>query len=512
MSDFDSSGKGGKRGSKGGSVWDHLRTIGQGVLDGFTGGGKPAATSGKGVQRSVSRQDPLTSERRVAASQVKRSLRAWRDRQDAEGGATGATGVQRKPQIPSGGGAPLPGAVKSKMEGKLGADLSNVKIHTGGDSEKASEDLNAKAFTVGNDVHFGSGQFDPSSKEGEKLIAHELTHVVQGQRGGDGGGGGGAQRAEENEADSESEAVEGADGEALEVSSPDEPAEKEADEVSEKVVEGEETQESQGATSPKQLNRQAVYRTSGDTAATQGKTRTDLDKELADIFTDLTTKACVKDLATYRPHIQGKYNKAADDRQRQQVIAEARRVQTVAGMGATAVYGCAKAGQEYDLAGKKVSIDPLSEADVLYIMGDTIHIDEVAHVAHGLRMKAMRSTLADPGQFDRLIQWRTNNPGAVVEFAVDDETAWTEIFGMGEGESASAAQRIFGNQITITIGSTRLDPPTFSSLFDKIKAKFSVCKSKGYVKNWSEYFAKYNATVADGIALAAMDNNAIPRK
>lgn len=209
------------------------------MLEGFAGGGKPADTSGKGVQRSVSRsvsrQDPLTSERRVAASQVKRSLRAWRDRQDTEGGATG---VQRKPQIPSGGGAPLPGPVKSKMEGKLGADLSNVKIHTGGDSEKASEDLNAKAFTVGNDVHFGSGQFDPSSKEGEKLIAHELTHVVQGQRG---GGDGDAQRAEENEAESESDAVEGADGEALEVSNPDEPAEKEADEVSEKVVEGEES-------------------------------------------------------------------------------------------------------------------------------------------------------------------------------------------------------------------------------------------------------------------------------
>lgn len=238
MSDFDSSGKGGKRGSKGASVWGHLRTIGQGVLDGFAGGSKPAATGGKGVQRSVSRQDPLTSERRVAASQVKRSLRAWRDRQDAEGGATG---VQRKPQIPSGGGAPLPGAVKSKMEGKLGADLSDVKIHTGGDSEKASEDLNAKAFTIGNDVHFGSGQFDPSSKEGEKLIAHELTHVVQGQRGGGDSRGGDAQRAEENKTESEGEAPEGADGEALEVSNPDEPAEKEADEVSEKVVEGDES-------------------------------------------------------------------------------------------------------------------------------------------------------------------------------------------------------------------------------------------------------------------------------
>lgn len=218
MSEFDSGGKGsgGKKGN-GSSFWDGLRSLGQGIVDGFT---SSAGTSGPplGSSRKPDRKDPLGGERRVAAAQVRRSLKAWRDREEAET-------IQRKPQIPSGGGNPLPGGVKSKMEGKLGADLSAVKVHTGGDSEKASEDLNAKAFTVGDDVHFGSGQFDPSSKEGEKLLAHELTHVVQGQKGG-------VQRKEE------SDDAEGPDGEAMEVSEPDEPAEKEADEVSEKVVEG----------------------------------------------------------------------------------------------------------------------------------------------------------------------------------------------------------------------------------------------------------------------------------
>lgn len=227
---------------KGSSFWEHARTVGQGVLEGLLG-----STSSK---RSVSRNDPMAGERAAAAKQIHRSLKAWRDR----AGEGNDEAIQRKPQIPSGGGNALPGGVKSKMEGKLGADFSDVKVHTGGDSEKASEDLNAKAFTVGNDVHFNSGQYDPSSKEGEKLLAHELTHVVQGQRGG-------VQRKE----DSDGADAEGADGEEMEVSDPDEPAEKEADEVSEAVSESRGDTPAIGQT-PAAASRSAIFRAAaGDT-------------------------------------------------------------------------------------------------------------------------------------------------------------------------------------------------------------------------------------------------------
>src|SRR5205823_906304 len=109
-------------------------------------------------------------ERDEASESIARSLKAWRS---AKGEASGM------PKIPQGSGGKLPDDLRGKMEDKLGADLSGVKVHTGGDSASAAESLGARAFTVGSDVHFGAGQFAPGSKEGDRLLAHELTHVVQ---------------------------------------------------------------------------------------------------------------------------------------------------------------------------------------------------------------------------------------------------------------------------------------------------------------------------------------------
>lgn len=58
-------------------------------------------------------------------------------------------------------------------------DLSQVNVHTDGKAERSAKELNARAFTVGNDIMFGSGQYSPESRTGKKLLAHELTHVVQ---------------------------------------------------------------------------------------------------------------------------------------------------------------------------------------------------------------------------------------------------------------------------------------------------------------------------------------------
>jgi hypothetical protein len=65
------------------------------------------------------------------------------------------------------------------MESRFGADFSNVKIHTGSYATQLSKDLNAQAFTVGNDVYFNEGKYQPESSEGKHLLAHELTHVIQ---------------------------------------------------------------------------------------------------------------------------------------------------------------------------------------------------------------------------------------------------------------------------------------------------------------------------------------------
>jgi len=76
-------------------------------------------------------------------------------------------------------GAPLPEAVMRRFESALGVDLSGVRVHTGEVSERAAEALGAKAYTIGNDIHFATGHYDPSSSAGQHLLAHEIAHTVQ---------------------------------------------------------------------------------------------------------------------------------------------------------------------------------------------------------------------------------------------------------------------------------------------------------------------------------------------
>jgi hypothetical protein len=76
-------------------------------------------------------------------------------------------------------GRPLEPALRQDMEGRFGYDFSQVRVHTGGAAEQSAEDVNASAYTVENNVVFGAGQFVPGTHEGRRLIAHELTHVMQ---------------------------------------------------------------------------------------------------------------------------------------------------------------------------------------------------------------------------------------------------------------------------------------------------------------------------------------------
>ena len=78
-----------------------------------------------------------------------------------------------------GGGSPLPDTTRSSMESAMGADFSNVKVHTDSSAVQMSQDLNAHAFTHGSDMYFNSGKYNPLGTEGSRLLAHELTHTVQ---------------------------------------------------------------------------------------------------------------------------------------------------------------------------------------------------------------------------------------------------------------------------------------------------------------------------------------------
>lgn len=79
----------------------------------------------------------------------------------------------------SGRGQPLPEKTRTEFEGKFGHNFKNVRVHTGSESARMAQSINAKAFTTGNNIVFGTGQYNTESNEGKKLLAHELTHTVQ---------------------------------------------------------------------------------------------------------------------------------------------------------------------------------------------------------------------------------------------------------------------------------------------------------------------------------------------
>ena len=76
-------------------------------------------------------------------------------------------------------GQPLDGNTRTFMESRFGHDFSQVRVHTDGKAAKSAQSVNALAYTVGRDVVLNSGQYAPDQTSGKRLLAHELTHVIQ---------------------------------------------------------------------------------------------------------------------------------------------------------------------------------------------------------------------------------------------------------------------------------------------------------------------------------------------
>ena len=81
--------------------------------------------------------------------------------------------------LANGGGRPLPEALRGRMEAALGADFSAVRVHVGPQAER----IGAIAFTLGSDIYFAPGRFQPDTAQGQQLLGHELAHVVQQRQG-----------------------------------------------------------------------------------------------------------------------------------------------------------------------------------------------------------------------------------------------------------------------------------------------------------------------------------------
>ncbi len=98
-------------------------------------------------------------------------------------GGLASAHVSNQIESSRGKGQPLPEDMRAEMEAGIGADFSDVHVHTNPQATYLSQSLQAKAFTAGHDVFFNSGQFRPDTREGKQLLAHELVHVTQQENG-----------------------------------------------------------------------------------------------------------------------------------------------------------------------------------------------------------------------------------------------------------------------------------------------------------------------------------------
>lgn len=79
----------------------------------------------------------------------------------------------------SGGGQPLPESVRAFFEPRFGQNFSPVRVHADTQASESAQSVNALAYTVGQDIVFGAGQYEPDTVAGKRLIAHELAHTIQ---------------------------------------------------------------------------------------------------------------------------------------------------------------------------------------------------------------------------------------------------------------------------------------------------------------------------------------------
>lgn len=133
-----------------------------------------AARAGRHLLRRAPRSLPHVARRAPTDSEVRRLLQE-----------PAAAPARTESYINSlgGRGTALAPDVRSHMEPRFGADFSDVRVHADTDAAASARSLNAKAYTYGNHVVFGAGQYAPDSHAGRRLIAHELAHTVQHARG-----------------------------------------------------------------------------------------------------------------------------------------------------------------------------------------------------------------------------------------------------------------------------------------------------------------------------------------
>lgn len=138
------------------------------------------ADGSRGPARGVPLYQMATAARPALMTLARREVPNPADR-DARTSARSAEEIAR--ELSSDPGHPLDAASRARFERALSHDLSQVRVHDSDRAARAADELSAEAFTLGRDIYFGRGKFAPGSAAGDRLLAHELTHVVQHDQG-----------------------------------------------------------------------------------------------------------------------------------------------------------------------------------------------------------------------------------------------------------------------------------------------------------------------------------------
>ncbi|MFD1614233.1 eCIS core domain-containing protein [Gelatiniphilus marinus] len=136
------------------------------------------------VQKQSEASDEETVQTKCTDCQQEENVQRMEEEEEplqmkTEGSKGTLTNVESSLKNSKGSGQKLSKPVKQNMESSFGTDFSQVNIHTDHNAVKMSKQLQAQAFTHGNDIYFNEGKYNPSSNAGKHLLAHELTHTIQ---------------------------------------------------------------------------------------------------------------------------------------------------------------------------------------------------------------------------------------------------------------------------------------------------------------------------------------------
>lgn len=131
------------------------------------------------LQMKPAQGQAVAIQREAAPEEEELQMKPASSQAAAKSGFTADEEIEQRLQSLRGNGQPLPKELRSEMEAHLGADFSGVRLHTNSEASQLNRRLAARAFTHGKDIYLDSGEYNPTSREGKRLLAHELTHVVQ---------------------------------------------------------------------------------------------------------------------------------------------------------------------------------------------------------------------------------------------------------------------------------------------------------------------------------------------